>query len=276
MNDYIVSLQTHFLTSSSSINHRIFSVLNHGQVAEDLNCSRMLIISYHIQTCCSVAQSYPRHHGLKHTRLPYPSLSPRVCSISCLLGWCYNPTISSSALPTFSSCPVFLNMRIFSSESALHIKSPKYQSFSFIISPSNDYSGLTSFRTDLFYLLSVEGTIKSLFQHHRLKASILQLNLFLVQLSHLDRISGKTVASTVQTFVKKVMPLLFNTLSRFVIVFLSCNRHLLISRLQSPSAMILEPKKIKSVTVYIQTIDYPNLYSFEVEREKFLQKQYIK
>ena len=84
-------------------------------------CSRMLIISYHIQTCCSVAQSYPRHHGLKHTRLPYPSLSPRVCSISCLLGWCYNPTISSSALPTFSSCPVFLNMRIFSSESALQV-----------------------------------------------------------------------------------------------------------------------------------------------------------
>ena len=145
---------------------------------------------------------------------------------------------------------IFPSIRIFSNESALGIRWPEYWSFGF--SPSNEYSGLISFRIDWFDLLAVQGTLKSLLQHHSSKASILQCSVyFIVQLSHPYTTLGKTRALTIWTFVGKVMSLLFNMLSRFVIAFLPRCKHLLISWPQSPSAGILEPKKIKSVTVSI-------------------------
>ena len=132
----------------------------------------------------------------------------------------------------------------------LPIRWPKYWSFSFSISPSNEYSGLISFRMDWLDLLAVQGTLKSLLQHHSSKASIFQCSaFFIVQLLHSYVTTGKPIALTRWTFVGKVMSLLFNMLSRLVITFLSRSKHLLISWLQSPSAVILEPKKIKSVTV---------------------------
>ena len=140
------------------------------------------------------------------------------------------------------------SIRVFSNESVLHIRWPKYWSFN--ISPSNEYSGLISFRIDWLDLLAVQRTLKSLLQHHSSKISILCCSVFfIVQLSHPYIITGKTIALTRQTFVGRVMSLLFNMLSRLVIAFLSRRKHLLISWLQSPSAMILEPPKIKSDTV---------------------------
>ena len=145
---------------------------------------------------------------------------------------------------------IFPSIRVFSNESVLRIRCPKYWSFSFSISPSNEYSGLISFRMDWFDLLEVQGTLKNLLQHHSSKASILQRSaFFIVQLSHPYMTTGKTVALTRWTFVSKIMSLLFNMLSRFVIAFLPRSKCLLISWLQSPSALILEPQKIKSVTV---------------------------
>ena len=145
---------------------------------------------------------------------------------------------------------IFPKIRVFSNQSVLHIRWPKDWSFSFSISPSNEYSGLTSFRMDWLDLLAVQGTLKSLLQHHSSKASILWCSaFFIVQLSHLYMTTGKTIALTIVAFVGKVMSLLFNTLSRLVITFLPRSKHLLISWLQSPSAVILEPRKIKSVTV---------------------------
>ena len=157
--------------------------------------------------------------------------------------WCH-PAISSSVTP-FSSCPQsFPASGFFPRESALCIRWPKYWSFSFSISPSNEYSRLISFRIDWFDLLAVQGTLKSLLQHHGLKASILWCSAFLmVQLSHLYM---TTIALTIQTSVSKVMSQLFNTLSRFVIAFLPRSKHLLISWMESPSAMILEPKRVLS------------------------------
>ena len=144
----------------------------------------------------------------------------------------------------------FPGMRMFSNESVLHIKWPKYWSFSSSISPSNEYSGLTSFRMDWLDLLAVRGTLKSLLQHHSSKASTIWCSaFFIVQLSHPYMTTGKTMALTRWTFVGKVMSLLFNMLSRLIIAFLPRSRHLLISWLQSPSAVILEPPKIKSLTV---------------------------
>ena len=120
----------------------------------------------------------------------------------------------------------------------------KYWSFSFRISPSNEYSGLISFRIDWFYLLVFQGPLKSLLQHHSSKASVLQHSaFFMVRLSHSYMTTGKTIALTLQTFVSQVMPLLFNMLSRFVIAFLPRSKCLLISWLQTLSAMILEPKR---------------------------------
>ena len=137
---------------------------------------------------------------------------------------------------------IFPSIRVFSSESVLHIRWPKYWSFSFNISISNEYSGLISFRMDWLDLLAVQGALKSLLQHHSSKASILQHSaFFIVQISHPYMTTGKTVALTRLTFVSKVMSLLFNMMSRFVIVFLSRSKSLLISWLQSPSAVILEP-----------------------------------
>jgi len=142
------------------------------------------------------------------------------------------------------------NIRVFSNESAFHIRGPKYWSFSFNISPSNEHPGLISFRMDLLDLPAVPGTPKSLLQHHSSKTSILQHSaFFLVQLSHPYITTGKTIALTRQTFVGKVMSLLFNMLSRLVINFLPRSKCLLISWLQTPSAVILEPRKIKSATV---------------------------
>uniref|UniRef100_A0AC11D7U4 Uncharacterized protein n=1 Tax=Ovis aries TaxID=9940 RepID=A0AC11D7U4_SHEEP len=140
--------------------------------------------------------------------------------------------------------------RVFSNELSLHIRWPKYWSFSFNISPSNEYSGLISFRMDWLDLLIVQGTIKSLIQHHSSKASILWCSaFFIVQLLHPYMTTGKTIALTRWTFVGKVMSLLFNVLSRSVLTFLPRSMRLLISWLQSPSAAILEPPKIKSATV---------------------------
>ena len=140
--------------------------------------------------------------------------------------------------------PILPSMRVFFSESALHIRWPKYWSFSFSISPSNEHPGLISFRMGWLDLLAVQGTLKSLLQHHSSKASILHSAFFIVQLSHPYMTTGKTIALTLWTFVGKVMSLLFNTLFRFVIAFLPRSKHLLISMLQSPFAVILEPKNV--------------------------------
>ena len=142
------------------------------------------------------------------------------------------------------------SIRVFSNESALCIRWPKYWSFNLSISPSNEHPGLISFRMDWLDLLAVQGTLKSLLQHHSSKASILRSSVFfIVQLSNPYMTTGKTIALTRQTFVDKVMSLLFNMLSRLVITFLPRSKRLLISWLQSPSAVILEPPKIKSVQV---------------------------
>ena len=138
--------------------------------------------------------------------------------------------------------PIRLSIRVFSNESPLRMRWPKYWSFSVSISPSNEHPGLISFRMDWLNLLAVQGTLKSLLQHHSSKASILQRSAFFtVQLSHPYMTTGKTIALTRQTFVGKVMCLLFNMLSRLVITFLPRSKRLLISCLQSPSAVILEP-----------------------------------
>ena len=139
---------------------------------------------------------------------------------------------------------IFPSIRVFSNESALCIRWPKYWSFSFNISPSNEHPGLISFRMDWLDLLAVQETLKSLLQHHSSKASILQCSaFFIVQLSHPYMTTGKTIALTRWTFVGKVMSLLFNMLSRLVITFLPRSKHLLISWLQSLSAVILSPRK---------------------------------
>ena len=141
---------------------------------------------------------------------------------------------------------IFPSIRVFSNESALHIRGPKYWSFSFSISPSNEYSGLISFRMDCSDLLAVQGTLKSLLQHHSSKASILwYTDFFIVQLLHPYMTTGKTIALTRQTFVGKVLSLLLNMLSMLVTAFLPRSKHLLISWLQSLSAVILEPPKNK-------------------------------
>ena len=142
--------------------------------------------------------------------------------------------------------PIPPSIRVFSNESTLHMRWPKYWSFSFSINPSNEHPGLISFRMD-WLDLAVQGTLKSLLQHHSSKASILQHSaFFIVQLSHPYMTIGKTIAWTRQTFVGKVMSLLLNMLSRLVITFLPRSKCLLISWLQSPCAVILEPRKIKS------------------------------
>ena len=147
---------------------------------------------------------------------------------------------------------VFPSIRVFSNESVLRIRWPKYWSFSFSISPFSEYSGLISFRIDWLDLLAVQGMVKRLLQHHSSKASILWHSaFFIVQLSNPYMTPGNTIALTRQTFVGKVISLLFNMLSRLVIAFLPRSKRLLISWLQSPSAVILEPPKIKSVTVFI-------------------------
>ena len=146
--------------------------------------------------------------------------------------------------PLFLLPSIFLSIRVFSNESALCIKWPKYWSFSFNISPSNEHPGLISFKMDWLDLLAVQGTLKGLFQHHSSKASILWCSaFFIVQLSHPYMTTGKTISLTRRTTVDKVMSLLFNMLSSLAITFFPRSKHLLISLLQSPSALILEPKR---------------------------------
>ena len=146
--------------------------------------------------------------------------------------------------------PIPPSIRVFSNESTLRRRWPKYWSFSFNISPSSEHPGLISSRMDWLDLLAAQGTLESLFQHHSSKASILQCSAFFtVQLSHPYMTTGKTIALTRRTFVDRVMSLLFNMLSRLMITFLPRSKRLLISCLQSPSAVILEPPKIKSDTV---------------------------
>ena len=150
----------------------------------------------------------------------------------------YSPLLLLPSIPP--------SIRVFSDESTLHMRWPKYWCFSFSISPSNEYSGLISFRMDWLDLLAVQGTLQSLLHHHSSKASILHCSAFFtVQLSHPYMTTGKTIALTRQTFVGKVMSLLFNMLSRLVKTLLSRSKSLLISWLQSPSAVILEPPKNK-------------------------------
>ena len=156
---------------------------------------------------------------------------------------------------------VFPNIRVFSNESALCIRWPKYWSFSFNISPSNEHPGLTSFRMDWLDLCAVQGTLKSLLRHHNSKASILQCSaFFIVQLSHPYMTTEKTIALTRWTFVGKVMSLLLNMLSRLVITFLPRSKCLLISWVQSPSAVILEPPKIKSALFPL----FPHLFPMKL------------
>ena len=161
-------------------------------------------------------------------------------------------------------CPLLLlppippSIRVFSNELTLHMRWPKCWSFSFSISPSNGHPGLISFRMDLLDPLAVQGTLKSLIQHHSSKASIFQHSAFFaVQLSHPYMTTGKIIALTRRTFVGKVMFLLFNMLSRLVITFLPRSEHLLISWLQSPSAVILEPQKIVSHCFHCFPIYFP-------------------
>ena len=187
-------------------------------------------------------------HGWQYARLPCPSVSGG-CSNSCALSWWWYPTILSS-VTLFSSCPQsFPAPGSFSNESILCIRWPKYWNLSFSVNLSNEYSGLISFRMDWSDLLAVQGTLKSLLQHHSSKASILQYSaFFMVQPSHPYMTTGKTLSSTIRAFVGKVV--LFNTLSRFVITFLPRSKRLLISWLQSLSAVILEPKQRKFATAF--------------------------
>ena len=194
-------------------------------------------------------------HGLQHSRLPCPSPIPRAYSNSCPLSWWCQPTISSSVIPFSShlqSLPAsgsFLKSQLASSGGQ---SSSWTWSFSFRISPYNEYSELISFRIDWLDLLALQGTIESFLQHHSLTVSILQHSAsFMVQLSCPYMTTGKIIALTRRTFVGKVMSLLFNMLSRLTIAFLPKNKCLFISWLQSPSAVILKSKKIKSVTVSI-------------------------
>ena len=158
-------------------------------------------------------------HGLQHARLPCPSVSPGICSDSCPLSqWCYLTISSQAAL--FSFCFQSLPASVFSSESTLHIRWPKYWSFNFSVSSSNEYAGLISFRIDWFVLLAVQGTLKSLLQHQSSKTSIFRCSaFFILQLYSPYVTTEKTIALTRLTFVGKVMSLLFNMLSRLVITF---------------------------------------------------------
>ena len=191
-------------------------------------------------------------HELQHARLPRPS-PIQVYSNSCPLSqWCH-PTISSYVIPYSSCLQSFLASGSSQMSQFFTSGDQSIGSFSFSISPSSEYSGLISCRMDwLLDLLAVQGTLKSLLQHHSSKASILQYSAFFtVQLSHLYVTTGKTKALTRRTLAGKVLCLLFNMLSRSIITFLPRSMSPLISWLQSPSAVILEPKKIKFVTISI-------------------------
>ena len=197
--------------------------LSHVPLCETMNCS---------------LPGFPVHHQLLE-------------STQIHVHWAGDAIQPSHPLSSPSPPPLnFPSIRVFSNESALRIRWPQYWSFSFKISPSNEHLGQISFRMEWLEILAVQGTLKSLFQCHSSKASIHRSSaFFIVQLSHPYTTTGKTIALTRWTFVDKVMSLLFNMLSRLVITFFPRSKHLLISWLQSLSAVILEPPKIKSATV---------------------------
>ena len=184
-------------------------------------------------------------HESQHTRPPCPSPTPGVHSDSHPSSqWCH-PAISSSVVP-FSSCPQSLPASVFSNESTLRMRWPKYWSFNFSIIPSKEIPGLICFRMDRLDLVAVQGTLKSILQHYSSKASIFRHSAFFtVQLSHPYMTTGKTIALTRRNLVDKVMSLLLNMLFRLVITFLPRSKSLLLSWLQSPSAVILKPPKNK-------------------------------
>ena len=198
-----------------------------------------------IHYCCSFTQSCPTLCSPMDCSMPgLPVLYHLPELAETHVHWVSDAIQPSRLLSSPSPASIFLSIKVFSNESVLSIRWPKYWSFSFSISPSSEYSGLISFRIDWFVLLVVQGTLKSLLQHHNSKASTLQCSaFFIVQLSHSYMTTGKTIALTGQTFVGKVMSLLLNMLSSLVITFLPRSKCLLISWLQSPSAVILEPKK---------------------------------
>ena len=214
-----------------------------------VQCAQIFRVMFQVQFSCSAVSHSLRPHELQHARPPCPSPTPRVHSSSCPSSpWCHPATH-----PLSSPSPPALNPsqhQGLSNESTLRMRWPKSCSFSFSISPSKEYPGLISFRMDWLDLLPVQGTLRSLPQHHSSKASTLWHSAFFtVQLSHPYMTTGKTIAFTRWTFVGKVMSLLLNMLFRLVITFLPKSKRLLISCLQSPSAVILEPRKIKSATV---------------------------
>ena len=216
----------------------------------DLNIQRQTCWVTSVQFSCSVVSdsvtpwtaACQASLSITNSRSPPKAMSIELVMPSSHLILCHPLLLLPSILPS---------IRVFSNESTLHIRWPIYWSFSFSISPSSEHPGLICFRMDWLDLLAVQGILKRLLQHHSSKASILWHSAFFtVQLSHPYMTTGKTIALTRQTFVGKVMSLLFNMLSRLFITFLPRSKHLLISWLQSPSAVILEPRKIKSATVF--------------------------
>ena len=204
-----------------------------------------------VQFSHSVISDSLRPHGLQHTRPPCPSPTPRVEFTQTHVHWVSDAIQPSHPLssPSLPALNFSQHQGLFKWVRSSH-QMAKVLEFQVNISPSNERPGLISFRMDKLDLLAVQGTLKSLLQHYSSKASILQHSaFFMVQLSHPYMTTGKTIALTRWTFVGKVMSLLFNMLSRLVITFLPSSKYLLISWLQSPSAVILEPLKIKSATV---------------------------
>ena len=222
-----------------------FSCLHRNQIQQNWTVSQYIRHSLLLLSLSDTSDSV-QPCELQHATLPRPSLSPEFPQTQVhRVGDAIQHLILCHPILLLPS--IFPSIRVFSNESVLHIRWPKYWSFSFSIRPANKYSGLISFRMDWLDLLAVQGALKSLLYHHSSKASILRHSaFFIVQLSNPYMTTGKSLVLTRQTFVSKIMSLLFNMLSRLVITLLPRSNHLLISWLQ-----ILEPKKIKSVTVAI-------------------------
>ena len=241
---------------SSSLQHQ---GLQHARCLCSSPSSRVCISS--VQFSCSVVSDSLQPHGLQHARPPCPSPTPRVHPNPYPLSRWRHLTISSSVVP-FSSCPQsFPGSGSFSNESVVHIRWPKYWSFSFNISLCNEHPGLISFRMDWLDLLTVKGTHKNLIQHHSSKTSFHRHSAFFIDwLSHPYTTTGKTIALITRAIVGKVISLLFNMLSSLVITFLPRSKHLLISWLQSPSAGILEPSKKICVSLFPL---FPHLFAMK-------------
>ena len=236
---------------SHTLLHGIFLIQGShpGSPALQANCysntcyftSFLILIPWSVQLSHSVVSDSLQPHELQHTSLPYPSTTPGAYSNSCPCSW----DVIQPSHPLSSRFPPAFNLsqhQVFFSKSVLHIEWPKGWSFRFSISSSSGYSGLISFRIDWLDFLAVQQTLKSFLQHHRSKESVLRCSaFFIVQFSYPYVTTGKTIALTSRTFVGKIMSLFFNMPSRLVITFLPRSKCLLISWLQSPSAVILEP-----------------------------------